>query len=152
MKILNIISRYYNMKKEIQNLKQENQLLQNAKSILIINNTKMTEVTKDTLYNKVKECKQIIVNDSVYFGTISKEKEGYIVKGVKSVGSVEGDVKNYLKADNLNSLETINIAGSMVSIAEKPLNEDNLDTALGVCIKAAQAHRVAVAKLINDSY
>lgn len=114
----------------------------------------MAEVTKDTLYNKVKECKQIIINDSVYFGTITKDKESsnVSVKGVKSQGSVEHDVKAYLKADNLNQLETISISGSMVSIAEKPLTEDNLDAALGICIKAAQAHRNALAKLINDSY
>jgi len=111
-----------------------------------------TEVTKDALYNKVKECKQIIINDSIYFGTITKDKDGYNVKGIKSQGSVENDVKAYLKADNLNQLETITVSGSMVSIAEKPLTEDNLDVALGICIKAAQAHRNALAKLINDSY
>jgi len=112
----------------------------------------MSEVTKDTLYNKVKECKQVIVNDTVYFGTISKEKEGHSVKGIKSEGSIEKDVRAYLKADNLNKLETITITGSMVSIAEKPLTEDNLDVALGICITAAQAHRNALAKLINDSF
>jgi hypothetical protein len=113
----------------------------------------MAEVTKDTLFNKVKGCKQIIINDTVYFGTITKDKEeGNVVKGVKSLGKIEDDVRNYLKQDNLNNLETITISGSMVSIAEKPLTEDNLEDALGICIKAARAHRTAVAKLINDSY
>lgn len=113
----------------------------------------MAEVTKDTLFNKVKGCKQIIINDTVYFGTITKDKEeGNVVKGVKSSGKIEDDVRNYLKQDNLNNLETITISGSMVSIAEKPLTEDNLEDALGICIKAARAHRTAVAKLINEAY
>ena len=114
----------------------------------------MSEVTKDTLYNKVKECKQIIINDTVYFGTITKGKdtEGVVVEGVKSLGKIEEDVKAYLKADNMNKLETITISGSMVSIAEKPLTVDNLEDVLGICIKAARAHRTALSKLINDSY
>jgi hypothetical protein len=114
----------------------------------------MVEVTKHTLFNKVQECKQIIINDTVYFGILTKGKdtEGVIVKGVKSKGKFEDDVRNYLKEDNLNNLETITISGSMVSIAEKPLTEDNLEDALGICIKAARAHRTAVAKLINDAY
>lgn len=112
----------------------------------------MAEVTKDTLYNKVKGCKQIIINDTVYFGTITKSESGNEVKGVKSKGKIEEDVRNYLKADNLNNLETITISGSMVSIAEKPLTEENLEDALGICINAARAHRTAVAKLINDAY
>jgi len=114
----------------------------------------MAEVTKDTLYNKVKECKQIIINDTVYFGTLTKGKdtEGVIVKGVKSGGNFETDVRNYLKEDNMNNLETITISGSMFSIAEKPLSENNLEDALGICIKAARAHRTALAKLINAAY
>ena len=136
------------LEQQVHQLQKQNQQL----SLIINNLSKMSEVTKDTLFNKVKECKQIIINDSVYFGTITKEKEGYSVKGIRSEGSVERDVKAYLKADNMNKLETLSIAGSMVSIAEKLLTEDNLDTALSVCITAAQAHRNAVAKLINDSY
>ena len=114
----------------------------------------MAEVTKDTLYSKVKGCKQIIINDSIYFGTLTKDKDtgGVVVTGVKSKGKFEEDVRNYLKEDNLNNLETITISGSMVSIAEKPLTEDNLEDALGICIKAARAYRTVVAKLINEAY
>jgi len=110
------------------------------------------EVTKDTLFDKVKGCKQINVNDSVYFGEITKNKTGYSVKGIKSQGSLDSDVRNYLKADNLNKLEEIEVRGSMVSIAEKPMTEDDLDVALGICIKAAQAHRNTLANLINSNY
>jgi hypothetical protein len=111
-----------------------------------------TEVTKDTLFDKVKECKQIIINDTVYFGTIKKIKGGYEVEGVRSEGTVENDVRKYIKTDNLNQLDTITVSGQMVSISEKPLTDDQLDEALVVCVKAARAQRSAVAELINTKF
>ena len=93
------------LEQQVHQLQKQNQQL----SLIINNLSKMSEVTKDTLFNKVKECKQIIINDSVYFGTITKEKEGYSVKGIRSEGSVERDVKAYLKADNMNKLETLSL-------------------------------------------
>ena len=81
----------------------------------------MAEVTKDTLYNKVKECKQIIINDTVYFGTITKNKdtEGVVVEGVNIVTKHTKPSAQNTKGGIVKVEAPINISNIMLWDAKK---------------------------------
>lgn len=108
---------------------------------------------RQILTEQIAECQNLSVNGTQYFGKVKKDEDGGVIiyEAVQAEGSLESTITSWLKAFNLQKLETLSLQGDM-TLVEKSLNEAQKETIELLVLKAAQAARTALPNLINNSF
>jgi len=106
-----------------------------------------------TLNEEVKSLKIFALNGSNFLGTIEKGEKLITITNAVPVKSsdFEGTVKNWIKAKNLNQLETFEVDGNNNTLVTKTFTEEQLMRIDIVTAKAEYALKSAVANLQNNS-
>ena len=114
---------------------------------------KKVKEIKEELLLKTKDLKLVSVNGTIYFGKKRTKDDVTTVSEAVAVpdGNLENAIKTWLKADNLNELEEIEISGD-ATFAVRKLNETEQIVVDKVVLEAAIGHSSAVAKIINNSF
>jgi len=107
---------------------------------------------RSELTAKIKKCKLVSIDGVSYFGELTKTETGAatLTNAIPCGDSIAETVKTWIKINNLNNLETLEISGN-VSFVVKALTEDQTDEAELVIIAAARATVNALPNLINSA-
>lgn len=114
----------------------------------------MAEKKEKTLNEKIKELTIVSLNGVTYLCKVEKTKDEVTFTQALNLGnmSFEEGVKEWIKKDNLDTLETFEISGSNYTLAKKPFNEEHIYIIDMVSAKATYNMSKAVKKLQNDSF
>lgn len=107
---------------------------------------------RQILTEEIATCQNLSVNGTQYFGKVKKDENGIVIyEAVQAAGSLESTVTSWLKAFNLDKLETLSLQGDM-TLVEKSMNKSQKETIELLVLRAAQAARTALPNLINSSF
>ena len=106
---------------------------------------------REILTASIKKCKLVSIDGVSYFGELTKGEggAGTLTNAIPCGDNIKETVKSWIKANNLNNLETLEISGN-VSFVSKNFTEDQMDEAELVVIAAARATVNALPELINS--
>ncbi len=114
----------------------------------------MSDKKEKTLAERIKELSIVSLNNVTYLCKVEKAKdETKFTEAVDLTGlSFEAGVKEWIKRDNMETLESFDISGTNFTLAKKPFNEEHLYLIDMVAAKASFNMNKAVKRLQNDSF
>lgn len=108
---------------------------------------------KEDLIKRLKSNVQVSTGGKSYFGKVTTTADKTTISNaIASRDSLSDTAIAWVKAENLDKLETVVISGTSTTYAIKALSEDQLDELEIVAIKASRAQATALAKLINTEF
>lgn len=110
--------------------------------------------SKQTLNEEIKALKIFSLNGSNFLGTVIKGDNGELtVKNTiaVTVADFKNVIKNWIKAKNLNKLETFEVDGNNNTLVTKDFTEQQLMVIDIVASEAVYAFKYALANLQNDA-
>ncbi len=114
----------------------------------------MAEKVEKTLNERIKELTIVSLNGVTYLCKTEKNKDE--IKFTEALDlsgmSFEGAVSEWIKRDNLGTLESFEISGSNYTLAKKPFNDEHNYIIDMVAAKATYNMSKALKKLQNDSF
>jgi len=108
---------------------------------------------REEISAKVSECLLISIDGVTYFGELVK-KEGVVEinNAIEAKETLSDTVSAWIKADNVEGLESLEVSGNSTTLVTKKLTEDQKEEVELVIINAARAFVNAVPNLINKSF
>ncbi|MGV8961852.1 MAG: hypothetical protein ACOH2V_00455 [Candidatus Saccharimonadaceae bacterium] len=112
----------------------------------------MAESIRQKLTKQISNCKFISINGVAYFGTLNKGLEATTLENaVESQLSVSETARIWLKQNNLNNLQSLEISGDVAFVVRELTASQEIEIEL-VVLTAAQAATNAVPELINSKF
>lgn len=110
-------------------------------------------MSKKALLTRVKELTIINMSGTQYLGVKEKTENGFkITSAIESSGDTfEEDIKNWIKADNINQLTEIEEEGQ-AKVASKKFTEQQEMKISSIVADAEYAMKYAVGNLQNNSF
>lgn len=114
----------------------------------------MSEKAEKTLVERIKELTIVSLNNITYLCKVEKSKDEVKFTEALNLGNYEFEegVKQWIKSDNLGTLEAFEISGSNYTLAKKPFNEEHIYVIDMVAAKATYNMSKALKKLQNNSF
>ena len=111
----------------------------------------MAKAKKETLAEKILDLQMINLNGSNYIGSVEKVEGGFeLTDAVECSSSFETSIKNWIKADNMNSLQKMSCVGDGISVVTKDFTEQQKLEITIIASKADYAIKYAVKELENS--
>lgn len=107
-----------------------------------------------SLADRIKALKIVSLNNVNYLCQLEKTKDEVKFTEALEVGSrdFENVVREWIKRDNIGTLESFDISGTNYTLATKPFNEEHVYLIDSVSAKASYLMSKALKKLENDSF
>lgn len=107
----------------------------------------------ENLTNRIKELSLVNVEGTQYLAKIEKIENGIkLVEAVPAVSRFDDSISNWIKAANLNQLESITTEGMGATFSKKEFSEQQLMEIDIIAAKAEYAIKYAVADLQNSKF
>lgn len=104
-----------------------------------------------TLAAEVSALQIINLNGTNYLGNLEKSEGGFLLsKAIECVSSFEESVKEWIRKNNLNALQSLSIEGENVSVVRKDFTEQQRLEIGIIAAKADYAIKYAVSELQNS--